>query len=89
MDRFGEMKEGRRGAGRGEGRRDLAPDVPRLAEPADDQLALAGDDQPDRLLERSAEAVGERVECARFVVEDFAPERDCVVTCQGAPVAMR
>ena len=46
----------------------------RFAEAADDQLALAVADQLDRFLERRAEAVGERVERARFVVKDRAPE---------------
>ena len=46
----------------------------RLAEAADDQLALAVEDQIDRALERLAEAVGERVERPRLVVEDLAPE---------------
>ena len=74
VDRFGEVQEGRGRAGRSEGRGDLARDVARFAEPADDQLALAIEDQADGSLERVAEAVGQRVERARLVVKDLAPE---------------
>ena len=52
----------------------LRADMAGLAEAADDQLAPALEDQRDRFLERLAEAVGERVERARLVVEDRAPE---------------
>jgi hypothetical protein len=84
VDRFSEVKEGRRCPRRGEGRSDLAPDVPRLAEAADDQLAAAIADQPYRALERFAEAVGQSIERACLVVEDLASERDRVVIGQGA-----
>ena len=74
MDRLSEVEEDRGRAGRSEGRGDLAADMARLAEPADDQLALAVEDQLDRLFERVAEAVGQRIERARLVVKDLAPE---------------
>ena len=50
------------------------PTWPDLPEPADDQLAVAVDDQVDRPLERVAEAVRQRVERARLVVQDLPPE---------------
>ncbi len=78
MDRFREMKEDRGRARRGEGRGDLAPDMAGLAKAADDQLALAFADQLDRLLERFAEPVGERVERPCLVVQDRAAELEDV-----------
>jgi hypothetical protein len=50
--------------------------MPRFAQPTDDQLAVHGEDHGDRALERVAEAVGQRVERPRLVVQDFAPERE-------------
>ena len=47
-------------AGRGEGRRDLAADVARLAHAGDDQPALGGADAIDRGDERAAEPVADR-----------------------------
>ena len=88
VDRLGEVEEGRGRAGRGEGRRDLAADMARLAEAADDQLALAVEDQADRSLERVAEAVGERIERSRLVVQDLAPELEHAVR-KDCPLAMR
>src|SRR4051812_42148818 len=79
MDRFREMEESRRGAGRGEGRGDLAADVARFTKAADDELALAAEDQAHRLLERSIETVRERIERPRLVVEDFASELQHVI----------
>src|SRR6185437_629545 len=74
VDRLGEVQEGGRRAGRGESRGDLTPDMPRLAEPADDHLPLAVKDQVDCVLERLAQTIGERIECAGFVVQDSASE---------------
>ena len=74
VDRFGEVEEGRRRPRRGEGRCDLPGDVARLAEPADDQLAVAAEDQLHRFFERTVEAVRQGVERARLVMEDFASE---------------
>ena len=81
VDRLGQVKEGRGRAGRGEGRGDLAPDMTRFAKSADDQLAVAAEDQPHGLFERPVEAVGERVERARLVVQDLAPELQDAVSC--------
>ena len=74
MDRLRKVKEGRGRPGRRKSRGDLASDVARFAEPADDQLAVAIEDQRDRLLERLGEAVGKRVESACLVMEDRASE---------------
>src|SRR5206468_3545058 len=74
MNRFGKMEKCSSRAGRGEGRRNLAPDVAGFAKAADDQLALARQDQAHRMLERRAETVGERIERPRLVVQDRAPE---------------
>ena len=74
VDRFGEVQEGRGRPRRSEGRGDLARDMARFAEPADDQLALAVEDQADRPLELLAQAVGQCVERARLVVKDVPPE---------------
>ena len=91
VDRFREMEEGRGRAGRSEGRGDLAPDVARFAEAADDQLALAVEDQRDRVLELLAEAVGERVERPRLVVEHLASELEhhCRVAGHARALASR
>jgi hypothetical protein len=48
--------------------------MPRLAEPANDQLAATFEDQADRLFELRAEAVGQRIERAGLVVQHFAAE---------------
>src|SRR4051812_47273536 len=56
VDRFRQVQERCGRAGRGEGRRNLAADMARLAETADNQLAWTVQDQADRLLERRAEA---------------------------------
>ena len=55
VDCFGQMEESRGGASRREGGGDLAADMPRLAEPRDDQLALGVEDQPTSLLKFGAE----------------------------------
>ena len=58
----------------------------RLAKTADDQLAFAIEDQPHRILERPVEAVGERVQRPRLIVQDFAPElEDVTCGCQPWP----
>ena len=80
VDRFGQVEEDRGRAGRGEGRGDLAPDMARLAQPADDQLAAAVEDQRDRALELCAQAVGQRIERARLVVQHLATEIQHVST---------
>ena len=51
MDRLGKMQESRRCAGGGEGRGDLAADVPRLAQARDNQLAFRLQDQAAGFLE--------------------------------------
>ena len=84
VDCFSKVEEGRGRSSRRECRRDLAPDMARLAKTADDQFALAIEDQPHRVLERPVEAVGERVQRPRFVVQDFTPELEDVLTpCAG------
>src|SRR3982750_214499 len=72
VDRFGKVQERRGRSRRGESRSDLARGVARFAEATDDQLAGAIQDQPDGSLERFAEAVGQRVQSARLIVEDLA-----------------
>src|SRR6187401_3235933 len=66
------MQKRRRRTGRREGRRDLAPDMARLAEPRDDQLALAVQEKLHRLLELRVEAVGQRIERPRLVMHHLA-----------------
>src|SRR5258705_14020862 len=73
VDRLGQMEEGRGGPGRSESRGDLAPDVARLAEPADKDLTFARKDQPDRILKRRAESVGKGVQGTRLVINQAAP----------------
>ncbi len=72
VNRFGEVQEGGRRPRRSERRRDLARDMARLAKPADDQLALAAEDQLDCPLELLAQAIGQRVERARLIVQDMS-----------------
>src|SRR5690348_7037943 len=74
VDCFGKVEEGRRRARRGEGRGDFARDVSRFAEAADDELALAVEDEPNGFLERRVELVRERVERPCLVVKDLATE---------------
>jgi hypothetical protein len=89
VNRLGQVQECRRCAGRGERGRNLAPDMARLAEPADDQLPGAFENQRYGLLERGAEAVGERIERTRFVVQDRPPELEHigVAVGHGPPLA--
>ena len=68
------VKKDRGGPGRGEGRGDLTPDMPRLAEPGDDQLAPRVQNERDRPLEARVEPIGERVERTGFIVKDRAAE---------------
>ena len=72
VDRFRKMKEGRRRAGRSEGRGDLAGDMARFAEAADDELALAVEDQANGALELAAQAVGQGIKGARLVMENLS-----------------
>ena len=55
--------------------RPMWPDLPR---PLTISLPRHLEDHRDRALERVAEAVGQRVERPRFVVQDVAPEREHV-----------
>jgi hypothetical protein len=48
--------------------------MPRFAEPADDQLAPAREDQVHGLLERLTQAIRERIEGPSLVVKDRATE---------------
>src|SRR5262249_59886160 len=88
VNRFREMQEGRRGPSRGESCGNLAPDMPRLAEPADDQLAGTIENECNRLFERTVEAVGQRVERARLVVQYASAEFEHVI-CHAFALAQR
>ena len=74
VDCLGQMEKSRGGASRGECGGDLAPDMPRLAEPRDDQLALGLEDQPAGAVEIVADkATGARFGGTLFV-DSLSPE---------------
>jgi hypothetical protein len=72
MAGFGGMDEEGRGAGRGQRRCDLAPDMARLAEPGDDDPALGLADQSDRFGKRDTERTLQRCnDGGNAVASDF------------------
>ena len=71
VDRLGRMQEERRGAGAGEGGRDLAADDPGLAHAGDDDPPRAGVEQADRGVEPVVESVRQGAHRGRLGLDDL------------------
>src|SRR5262249_32633278 len=72
VDRFRRVEVERRGAGGGEGGRDLLADEPALAHARDDHAAAAGEEDVDRAVEGRVQARDEALDRLGLELQDLA-----------------
>src|ERR1700759_4389248 len=74
VDRLGKVKENGGRTGRCKCRSNLARNMAGFAEPADDELAWASNDQVNRLFKGVPQIMGKRIERPGLVVKNGPPE---------------